>query len=90
MESYTEGSYPRKALFGGIAFPTKVTLGSFLPSVLCVVKLPNSYNLLLFFKSRLPILRLVIFSKKQINLHKQQLLKKVFLSTFYLYFFLKP
>ena len=42
MESYTEGSYPRKALFGGIAFPTKVTLGSFLPSVLCVVKLPNN------------------------------------------------
>ena len=45
MESYTEGSYPRKALFGGIAFPTKVTLGSFLPSVLCVVKLPNNVQL---------------------------------------------
>ena len=29
------------ATFGGIAFPTKVTLGSFLPSVSYVVKLPN-------------------------------------------------
>ena len=37
----TEGCPPRKALFGGIAFHTKVTLGSFLPRVLCVVKLPN-------------------------------------------------
>ena len=44
MESYTEGCCPRKALFGGIVFPTKVTLGSFLPSVLCVVKLPNNLN----------------------------------------------
>ena len=39
----TEGCPPRKALFGGIAFPTKVTLGSFLPSMFCVVKLPNNY-----------------------------------------------
>ena len=38
----SEGCHPRKALFGGIAFPTKVTLGSFLPSMFCVVKLPNN------------------------------------------------
>ena len=37
----TEGCHPRKALFGGIAFPTKVTLGSFLPSMIFLVKLPN-------------------------------------------------
>ena len=42
MESYTEGCHPRKALFGGIAFSTKVTLGSFLPRVSYVVKLPNN------------------------------------------------
>ena len=42
MDSYTEGCHPKKALFGGIAFSTEVTLGSFLPSMLCVVKLPNS------------------------------------------------
>ena len=40
----TEGCPPRKALFGGIAFHTKVTLGSFLPRVLCVVKLPNNFD----------------------------------------------
>ena len=45
MESYTEGCLPRKALFGGIAFPTKVTLGSFLPSMSYVVKLPNTNNI---------------------------------------------
>ena len=45
MESYTEGSNPRKALFGGIAFPTKVALGSFLPSVSYIVKLPNITHL---------------------------------------------
>ena len=39
---HLEGFPPRKATFRGIAFPTKVTLGSFLPSVSYVVKLPNN------------------------------------------------
>ena len=36
------GMLSKEGLFGGTAFPTKVTLGSFLPSVSYVVKLPNS------------------------------------------------
>ena len=41
MEGYTEGCHPRKTLFAGTAFSTNVTLGRLLPSMFCVVNLPN-------------------------------------------------
>ena len=36
MESYMEGCHARKALFGGMARSTNVTLGRFLPSMFYV------------------------------------------------------
>ena len=53
------------SLFGGIAFPNKVTLGSFLPSMFCVVKLPNNCDQTntIVIKLNLPCTLLIIASR---------------------------